>query len=115
MRRFLKALILLPVAIVVVLLAVANRTPVTFSFDPTRSAPDLAVTLPFYAFLFMAAALGVVIGGAASWLAQRKHRRARRHHRREADRLRAETERLRAHVSSATGIPVLPAPGGARA
>ena len=56
MRRFLKALILLPVAIVVVLLAVANRTPVTFSFDPTRSAPDLAVTLPLYAFLFMACA-----------------------------------------------------------
>ena len=34
MRQFLKALILLPVAMVVVLLAVANRAPVTLSFDP---------------------------------------------------------------------------------
>src|SRR3954451_13112994 len=114
MRRFLKALILLPVAIVVVLLAVANRTPVTFSFDPTRSAPDLAVTLPFYAFLFMAGALGVVIGGAASWLAQRKHRRARRHHRREADRLRAEAELLRAPASGASSLPALPSPSASR-
>ena len=112
MRQFFKALILLPVAIIVVLLAVANRTPVTFSFDPTRSASDLSVTLPLYALLFMAVALGIVIGGVGSWLAQRKHRRARRHHRREADRLRSEAERLRAHA--AAGLPALPAPSAAR-
>ena len=34
MIRFLKALILLPVAILIVLLAVANRAPVTLSLDP---------------------------------------------------------------------------------
>lgn len=115
MRQFFKALILLPVAIIVVLLAVANRAPVTFSFDPTRSASDLSVTLPLYALLFMAVALGAVIGGMGSWLAGRKHRRGRRHHRREADRLRAEAQRLRAHASGATGLPALPAPSAARA
>jgi len=114
MRQFLKALILLPVAIIVVLLAVANRAPVAFSFDPTRSASDLSVTLPLYALLFMAVALGAVIGGMGSWLSGRKHRRGRRHHRREADRLRAEAQRLRAHAAGA-GLPALPAPSAARA
>lgn len=110
MLRFLKAVILLPIAILVVLLAVANRSPVTFSFDPTRAASDLSVTLPLYALLFMALALGVVIGGVAAWLAQRKHRSARRRQQREADRLRIEAERLRAHAAASVGVPALPSP-----
>ena len=45
MLRFLKALILLPVAVLVVLLAVANRGPVTLSLDPfSREAPEIAFT-----------------------------------------------------------------------
>jgi uncharacterized integral membrane protein len=43
MRAFLKAIFALPVAIVVLLLAVANRGPVLLSFDPfTREAPSSA-------------------------------------------------------------------------
>ena len=114
MRQFFKALILLPVAIVVVLFAVANRAPVTFSFDPTRSASDLSVTLPLFALLLAALVVGVVVGGVASWLAQRKHRRGRRHHRREADRLRAEAERLRSQASGASSLPALPSPSASR-
>ena len=42
MRTFLKVLVLLPLAIVVVLLALANRGPVTVSLDPfSREAPEL--------------------------------------------------------------------------
>ena len=42
--RFLKALILLPVAILIVLLAVANRAPVTLSLDPfSQDAPEFAI------------------------------------------------------------------------
>jgi uncharacterized integral membrane protein len=94
--RFLKALILLPVAIVVVLLAVANRAPVTLSLDPfSQDAPEFATQLPLFAIIFAAVMVGVVIGGTASWLAQGKNRRARRRYRREADQLRYETERLR--------------------
>jgi uncharacterized integral membrane protein len=114
MARFLKALILLPVAIVVVLLAVANRAPVTISFDPTRTTSDLSVTLPLFVLVFLAVAIGVVIGGIGSWLGQHKHRNARRRHRREAERLRAEAQRLRAHASGEPGLPALPAPSAAR-
>jgi uncharacterized integral membrane protein len=101
MRQFLKALILLPVAIAVVLLAVANRGPVTISFDPfSGGTPEFAATVPLYAALLVALAMGVIVGGVATWLTQAKHRRARRQTHREAQRLRAEAERLRARTGS---------------
>jgi uncharacterized integral membrane protein len=107
MRQFLKALILLPVAVAVVLLAVANRKPVTLSFDPfTPEGPLFSWTLPLFALVFLCLMLGVVIGGVASWLAQAKHRRLERRYRREARRLRDERERLRAQ-GGAAGLPAL--------
>ena len=111
MRRFLKALILLPVAILVVLLAVANRGPVELNLDPLSggSAPELAVTLPLYAVLFGAVALGVLIGGMGAWFAQGRHRRAERRYKREAGRLRGETERLRTRPQGPS-VPALAGP-----
>ena len=111
MIRFLKALILLPIAIVVVLLAVANRVPVTLSLDPfSKDAPEFAVQLPLFAVIFAAVMVGIIIGGTASWLAQGRTRKARRRYRREADQLRHETERLRSQ-NAAAGLPAtLPSP-----
>ena len=55
MIRFLKALILLPVAILVVLLAVANRKPVLLSLDPfSQDAPEFSVTVPLFGVIFLA-------------------------------------------------------------
>ena len=111
MLGFLKALILLPIAIVVVLLAVANRAPVLLSFDPfSRGAPELSLTLPLFVFLFAAVALGVLAGGVGAWLTGGKHRRARRLSNRELTRLKSEADRLRATLSART-----PAPGTASA
>ena len=110
MRQFLKALILLPVAIVAVLLAIANRKPVTLSFDPfTPEGPLFSWTLPLFALMFLCLMLGVLIGGIASWLAQAKHRRLERRYRREARRLRDERERLRTQGAggAGAGLPAL--------
>jgi uncharacterized integral membrane protein len=104
--RFLKALILLPVAILVVLLAVANRAPVTLSLDPfSQDAPEFAAQLPLFAVIFAAVMLGVVIGGVASWLAQGKNRKSRRRLMRETRQLRYETERLKSQGAPATTLP----------
>jgi len=104
--RFLKALILLPVAILIVLLAVANRAPVTLSLDPfSQEAPEFSTQLPLFAVIFAAVMLGVVIGGTASWLAQGKNRKSRRQLRRESRQLRYETERLRAQNGAPTTLP----------
>ena len=108
MVRFLKALVLLPVAVIVVLLALANRSPVQVSLDPfSQEAPEFAAEVPLYLVIFAAVLVGVLIGGVATWLAQAKHRRARRQYRREAQHLKVETERMRAQAAS-PGLPALP-------
>nr|WP_210340191.1 lipopolysaccharide assembly protein LapA domain-containing protein [Microvirga splendida] len=113
--RFLKALILLPVAILIVLLAVANRAPVTLSLDPfSQEAPEFAFQLPLFAVIFAAVMLGVLIGGTASWLAQGKYRKSRRRLRRETRQLRHETERLKAQTPATTTLPATVSPAPAR-
>ena len=114
MVNFLKALILFPIAILVVLLAVANRGPVTLSLDPfSREAPEVAVTLPLFAVIFGAVMLGVFIGGMAAWLAQGKHRRAERRYKREARRLRSQTAPARPG-SGSTALATVPGSGSPR-
>ena len=113
MVQFLKALILLPIAVAVVLLAVGNRAPVTLSFDPFSREPLFTATLPLFAVIFLAVMLGVLIGGIAAWFAQAKHRRQKRNYRREARHLRDETERMRPR-SSVSGLPALPSSGPSR-
>lgn len=114
MIAFLKGLVLLPVAIVLILLAIANRHAVTLSLDPfSGAAPEVGVTQPLFVFLFGALVLGVLIGGTGSWVAGGKHRRARRYSHREVNRLKAEADRLRATVSAGRPVSVrsgLPVP-----
>ena len=107
MRTFLKVLILLPLGILLVLLAVANRAPVSLSLDPVARSPDLAVTLPLCVVIFAALTLGILIGGIAAWQAQAKHRKAARRYRREASHLRSDAERLRTR-SASTALAPLP-------
>ena len=110
MIRLLKALVLVPLAVIVVLLAVANRQPVVLSFDPfSRAAPEFSATLPLFAVIFIAVALGILIGGISAWLVQGKHRRAERGFKRELAHLRSETERLRQRVGALPGLPAYPA------
>ena len=107
MKAFFKALVLVPVALIVVLFSVANRAPVRVSLDPiSRDAPSLALDLPLFAVILAAIAVGILIGGFASWLAQGKHRKAARVNRREADKLRNEAQSLRAAVPD-SALPAL--------
>jgi uncharacterized integral membrane protein len=80
MRKFLAIAVLVPLAIVIVMFAVANREIITVSFDPFDSAhPALALKMPLFVLIFVLVAVGVVVGGIAAWLRQHKWRtRARR-------------------------------------
>jgi uncharacterized integral membrane protein len=95
MRRVLFLIILVPLAIVMVILSVANRSPVVFSLDPF-GGNALSFSGPLFVFLFAALLLGVIIGGVATWLRQGRWRHAARVARAEAGRLRGELERQRA-------------------
>jgi uncharacterized integral membrane protein len=96
MLRYLKLLFLIPIAIVIVALAVMNRAPVRLVYWPDQFGGEMAVTVPLFASLIVAMMVGVVIGGLATWLTQGAHRRAERRYRREAERLKAEADRLKA-------------------
>jgi uncharacterized integral membrane protein len=78
-RKIVIAVILVPLAIVIVVFAVANRQPVTVSFDPFSSAsPAYAATVPLFVLIFIILILGVIIGGIAAWLRQSPWRRTAR-------------------------------------
>lgn len=107
MKAFLKALVLIPIALVIVLFAVANRAPVRVSLDPfSRDLPMLSYELPLFVIVLVAIFVGVLIGGLASWIAQGKHRKAARRGRREVEALRSETQALRSAVPD-SALPAL--------
>lgn len=94
-RRAVWLLVALPAAIVLITLAVSNRHAVRLILDPFRpDDPVLFLVLPLYAYLLTALIMGVLLGGAAAWLAQRRWRRLARHRATEAVRWQAEADRL---------------------
>jgi hypothetical protein len=114
MRTIIKLIILVPVIVLAVLLAVANRGDITLMLDPLQREGGPSVQVPVYLVVLVAIMLGVIMGGIATWLAQGRHRRAARAARREVASLRAEADRMRlAHASDVSGqnlpVPMPPA------
>ncbi len=107
MKNLVKIIVLAPVAILLLIFAFANRHIVTVSFDPfvAGDIPAFAITAPLFLILILAIMVGVVAGGAATWLAQGKYRRAARQHRAEAERLRGEVQALRAAPNDIRVVP----------
>ena len=98
MRKFFTAMVLIPLGVVFVVFAVANRHLVTVSFDPFGSG-DSAFDLPpvpLFVIIISALILGVVTGGTATWFRQRHWRRAARQHEADARQARAQLADLRA-------------------
>jgi uncharacterized integral membrane protein len=99
MRRFFTALVLIPLGVIFVVFAVANRRAVTVSFDPFNSGdPSVGVTLPLFVVIIAVAILGVVAGGIATWLRQRHWRRAARRHEADARAARMQLDDLRSRA-----------------
>jgi uncharacterized integral membrane protein len=96
-RKFLSALVMVPAAAVLGLLAMANRQPVTVSFDPFDvSDTQFTVTAPLYVLGFTILVTGVALGGVAAWLKQGRHRRL-------VSRLAAENDLIRTELASLKG------------
>ena len=97
MRKFSHALVLIPLGLILIVFAVANRHLVTVSFDPFNSGdPTVAVTLPLFVVIIVVAIIGVVAGGSATWFRQRHWRRAARQHEADARAARSQLADLRA-------------------
>ena len=94
-RRLISIVVALPIAVLLVTLALANRHPVRLSLDPFRPGdPALSLVLPFYAYLLGMLLVGVIVGGVAVWLRQSSWRRSARQRATEASRWQAEATRL---------------------
>ncbi len=80
MRKLVTAFILVPLLIVLVMFAVANRQLVTISIDPFDSEhPAYALKAPLFILIFALVGAGAIIGGISTWFGQHKWRsRARR-------------------------------------
>jgi len=94
-RKLILALVVVPLGVVLIALAVVNREPTVLSLDPFGGTePNLALEAPFFLFLLGAFALGLLVGGVASWLNQGKWRRTAREEAREARDWRCQADRL---------------------
>ncbi|MFK0683774.1 LapA family protein [Ochrobactrum sp. BD67] len=87
-KRIIAIFVLVPLAVVLIALSVANRASVQFTVDPFNPGnPALSYNAPLFLWLFGALLLGVVIGSLVTWLTQGKHRRKERMYKQEAARL----------------------------
>jgi uncharacterized integral membrane protein len=103
-RRVIAAVILVPLGVIIIAFAVANRQIVTVSLDPfSAERPAASLTLPLFALIIVLLVIGVLIGGIAAWLRQSKWRRTARRLDRELADLRSEMETFRRNAGIVPG------------
>jgi len=107
-RNIVAALILVPLAVVIIAFAVANRQIITVSLDPfSAEHPAALVTLPLFGLIIALVIFGVLIGGIAAWLKQAGWRRTARRLEREVGVLRTEIEGFKrtGGIAGGSGLP----------
>lgn len=108
LNRIIVVVILVPVAVVLIALAVANRQLTTFTLDPFNPGnAALTLQLPLFVMLFLALILGMVIGGAAAWLKQGRYRKEARVKRREVQSLLQQRQPAPTAQGPSASVPAL--------
>lgn len=105
-KRIVSLIVFIPLGIVLVVLAVANRQSVTLALNPFE--PDdsvLSVSAPFFIFLFIAALFGMAVGSIVTWWNQGRHRRRARVEAREAVKWQAQHAAATGNRSAAAQLP----------
>ena len=111
LRKIVAAVILIPLAVVIVAFAMANRQVITVSFDPFNAArPAASLSLPLFVLVIGLLIAGVIIGGLAAWLSHGRWRRAARRFEREAQDLRGELASFRRPAAGVANVPDTAAP-----
>lgn len=92
MSRIVTVIVLVPLAIILIALAVANRVATPFTLDPFHPGnPRLTVEMPLFVWLFAALVLGLLVGSAATWFRQGRYRRLARQRGSEVRNMREQT------------------------
>ncbi|PWB84220.1 MAG: DUF1049 domain-containing protein [Methylocystaceae bacterium] len=97
MRSVLRIIVYVPLGLVFLFFAVANRGAVKIFLDPFPGddAAGLSFEAPLYLVVLASIALGVVAGGLSSWVAHGRYRRAAKAARVDAKKARSEADQLR--------------------
>jgi uncharacterized integral membrane protein len=86
-------IVMVPVAIIVIALSVANRSVVPLTFDPFMPGnPGLTINAPLFMYLFVSLVVGLVLGSFVTWAAQGRYRTQVRRASAEIDSLRREAQ-----------------------
>jgi uncharacterized integral membrane protein len=99
-KKLINFVIVIPVAILLVVLAIANRTPTTLALNPF--SPDdtvLSVTAPLFVYILLSLMIGVLLGGFGTWLSQHRYRKRARVNAHEAAHWHKEADRQRERVN----------------
>ena len=106
-NRFILIAVLVPLAIILVALAVANRGPASFTLDPFNPGnPALTWQMPLFVLIFAGIAIGMILGSLATWVKQGRYRKLARQRSQEAEMLRQAAAR----TPPAQAAPQLPQP-----
>ncbi|MEW9807426.1 lipopolysaccharide assembly protein LapA domain-containing protein [Mesorhizobium sp. ZMM04-5] len=98
LNRFVLIAVFVPLAIILVALAVANRGVVSFTVDPFNPGnPALTWQMPLFVLLFAAVVAGMVVGSLTTWWKQGRYRRLARLRGQEAETLKQAAARAPAH------------------
>ncbi len=102
LRRILRWAIGLPIAVLVIAFAVANRQWITVSLDPfSRDAPFASIDIPLWTLFFCGIFFGLIAGWIACWFAQGKWRKSAKEARRELVRSQSETSQMQRELVTA--------------
>jgi len=108
MKAWLRAVVLVPVAVVMVSFALANRAFITLRLDPFDVIdPPPTFEMPLFLPIFVSLMVGILVGGTAMWLSQGRHRRAVRSHLRTIEMQRRQMDE-RAEVHDNKHLPPAP-------
>lgn len=109
LNRFLMVLVVIPIAVILIALAVANRSMTAFTLDPFNPGnPAFTINAPLFFLLFGTLAIGMIIGSVATWFKQGRYRKIARQRTIEAEAARASVARSERAAHSNT--PALPRP-----
>ena len=79
LKRIFNWIIGLPIAVIAIGFAVANREWITVSFDPiNRAHPFATIDMPLWALFFAGVLVGIFAGWFVAWMGAGRHRRGAR-------------------------------------
>lgn len=108
LNRIILVVILVPLAVVLITLSIANRGMTPLTLDPFNPGnPALTLSLPLFVWLFGTLGLGILVGGFGTWVRQGYYRRLARRRGREAEGLRRDVR-----SPAPMPAPLEPAPAG---